>query len=212
MSDPRSSAPDEAQARAARWLQAWDAQGIHRTGTIGGGAGAAWLGREAAALGAEFSIEEFTLDRLDPVQCFVELDRRQVEAGPVFDAPSTDAQGMLGRLGEIGSDAEIGVAELSPLAVYTGEFERIRRDSPHRALVALCAGESPGLALLNAEQFRQPYGAPALHVSSTERAALVAAIAEAKSARLVSFSRRTPGHAFNLVVTLTGTARDKPPL
>jgi hypothetical protein len=140
------------------------------------------------------------------------MDGERIEAVPVFDAPATDAQGIVGRLGEIGSDAEIEVAELSPRAVYTGEFERIRRDSRHRALVVLCAGESPGLALLNAEQFRRPYGAPALHVSSTERAALVAAIAQGKSARLVSFSRRTPGHAFNLVVTLTGTARDKPPL
>ena len=204
--------PDEAQARAARWLEAWDAQGIHRTGTIGGRAGAAWLAREAAALGAEVSLEDFTLNRLDPIAAFLEMDGERIEAVPVFDAPATDAQGIVGRLGDIGSDAEIEVAELSPRAVYTGEFERIRRDSPHRALVVLCAGESPGLALLNAERFRRPYGAPALHVSSTERAALVAAIAQGKSARLVSFSRRTPGHAFNLVVTLTGTARDKPPL
>src|SRR4051812_49677741 len=81
MSERRSSAPDEAQARATRWLEAWDAQGIHRTGTIGGGAGAAWLGREAAALGAEFSIEEFTLNRLDPVECFVEVDGRSPDRG-----------------------------------------------------------------------------------------------------------------------------------
>src|SRR5438874_7016064 len=212
MSDPIPLASDEAQARAERGLEAWDAQGIHRAGTIGGRAGAAWVAREAAALGAEVSVEEFTLDRLDPVECFVELDGRRIEAVPVFDAPPTDPQGVVGRLGEIDSDAEIWVAELSPRAVYTGEVERIRRDSPHRALIILCAGESTGLALLNAEQFRQPYGAPALHVSSTERAALVAAIAQGKSARLVSFSRRMPGHAFNLVVTLPGTARDKPPL
>ena len=147
------------------------------------------MGREAAALGAEFSIEEFTLDRLDPVECFVELDRRQIEAVPVFDAPSTDAQGILGRLGEIGSDAEIGLAELSPRAVYTGEFEQIRRESPHRALIVLCAGDSPGLALLNAEKFPRPYGAPALHVSSADRAALVEAIAQRSPARCVSFSR-----------------------
>src|SRR5436305_15252670 len=105
MSDPIPLASDEAQARAARWLEAWDAQGIHRTGTIGGRAGAAWLAREAAALGAEVSVEEFTLDRLDPVECFVEMDGRRIEAVPVFEAPPTDPQGVVGRLGEIGSDA-----------------------------------------------------------------------------------------------------------
>src|SRR5438046_889887 len=148
MSGPTPSMPDDAQARAARWLEAWDAHGIHRTGTIGGRAGAAWLAREAAALGAEVSLEEFALDRLDPIAAFLEIDGERLEAVPVFDAPTTDVQGLVGRLGEIDSDAEIGVAELSPRAVYTGEFERIRRESRHRALVVLCAGGSPGLALL----------------------------------------------------------------
>ena len=131
----------EAQARAAKWLAAWDGQGIHRTASVGGKAGAAWLGREAAALGAEVWIEEFALDRLDPITCFLEFGVRQIAAMPVFDSPATDAQGVEGRLGTIGSRAEIGVAELSPRTVYTGEFERIRRDSPHRALVIACAGD-----------------------------------------------------------------------
>src|SRR5438067_10866914 len=106
MSDPARS-HDEAQARAAAWLAAWDGQGIHRTATIGGRAGAAWLAREAAALGAEVTIEEFALDRLDPLDCFLELGGRKVAAAPVFDAPATDAEGVTGRLGAIGDEAEI---------------------------------------------------------------------------------------------------------
>src|SRR5438876_9355145 len=105
---------DEAQARAAGWLKAWDGQGLHRTATLGGRAGAAWLAREAAALGAEVTIEEFALDRLDPLDCFLELGGRQIAAVPVFDAPATDAQGVTGRLGNIGGEAEVGVGELSP--------------------------------------------------------------------------------------------------
>jgi len=202
----------EAQARAAAWLAAWDGQGTHRTGAAGDLAGAEWLGREAAALGAEVWIEEFALDRLDPIGCVVEFGVRQIVAVPVFDAPATEVQGISGRLGGIGSDAEIGVAELSPRAVYTGEFERLRRDSPHRALVVLCAGERPGLGLLNAEQFRHPYGAPAVHVSSTDRPAVFEAMAQRRPARLVSSSRRTPTAARNVVVTLAGTKRGSPPL
>jgi hypothetical protein len=210
MSD--SAAFEEAQARAARWLADWDSQGIHRTGTIGGRASAAWLAREAAALGADTSVEEFPLDRLDPVECFLELGGRRIEAVPVFDAPATDAEGIVGRLGQVGSEAEIGVAELSPRSVYTGRFERIRRQTRHRTLVVLCAGERPGMGLLNADQFRQPYGAPALHLSSIDRPALEEAIAQGASARLVSISRRTPAHAFNVVVALAGRAGDRPPL
>jgi hypothetical protein len=203
---------DEAQTRAAGWLAAWDGQGIHRTATIGGRAGAAWLAREATALGAEVTIEEFALDRLDPVDCFLELAGRQIATVPVFDAPATDAEGIVGRLGNIGSEAEIGVAELSPRAVYTGEFARIRRDSPYRALAVLCTGERPGLGLLNAEQFRRPYGSPAVQVSSTDRPALVEAIAQHSPARLVNVSRRTATRAFNVVATLRGTGSAGAPL
>src|SRR5438876_6616758 len=187
---PRSDS-DEAQTRAAGWLKAWDGQGIHRTATLGGRAGAAWLAREAAALGAAVTIEEYALDRLDPITCFLEFGVRQIAAVPVFDSPATDDAGITGRLGNIGSDAEIGVAELSPRAVYTGEFARIRRDNPYRALIVLCAGDRPGLGLLNAEQFRHPYGAPAVHVSSIDRPALVEAIAQHSHARLVNVSHRT---------------------
>jgi len=207
-----ASSSMDLQTRAAAWLAAWDGQGIHRTGTKGGQAGAAWLAREAAALGADVTLEEFAFDRLDPIDCFLELGERRIEAVPVFDAPATDAAGIAGPLGTIGSDAEIGVAELSPRAVYTGEFERIRRDSPYRALLILCAGDRPGLGLLNAEQFRHPYGAPAVHVSSTDRPAVFDAIAQRAPARLVSISRRTAARAFNLVVTLRGADRDRPPL
>src|SRR5437763_7300257 len=189
-----------------------DGQGVHRTASSGGKAGAAWLGREAAALGAEVWIEEFALDRLDPLECFLEFGVRQIAAVPVFDAPATGDAGISGRLGAIGSEAEIGVAELSPRAVYSGEFERLRRDGPHRALVILCAGERPGMGLLNAEQFRNPYGPPALHVASTERPAVFEAIAQRRPARLVSLSKRTSAVARNVVVTLRGTQRDRRPL
>ena len=80
---------DQARQRAARWLAAWDAQGIHRTATAGDNAGAEWLTREVAALGAEVRIEEFALDRLDPITAFLEIGGERIEAVPVFDAPAT---------------------------------------------------------------------------------------------------------------------------
>jgi len=84
---------DSAQRRAARWLGIWDAQGIHRTAAAGDRAGAEWLAGEAAALGATVSIEEFALDRLDPVTAFLEFGGERLTAVPVFDAPATDAAG-----------------------------------------------------------------------------------------------------------------------
>src|ERR1051325_8066609 len=117
----------EAEARAARWLAAWDALGTHRSGTAGGSGGAAWLTREAAALGANATLEEFALDRTDPVSAYLDIAGERIAAVPVFDAPATDQTGIAGRLGPVGSDADIVVAELGPRAVYSGEFERLRR-------------------------------------------------------------------------------------
>ena len=202
----------ETEARAARWLAAWDALGIHRTGTPGGSGGAAWLTREAAALGANATLEEFALDRLDPVSAYLEIGGERIAAVPVFDAPATDQTGIAGRLGPAGSDADIVVAELGPRVVYSGEFERLRRMPGHRGFVVLCAGETPGMALINAEQFRTPYGTPAIHVASEAREAVLAGIAQGANARLVAHSRRVPAIVFNVVIELHGTGSTAPPL
>src|SRR6185312_7179916 len=107
--------------------------------------------------------------RLDPGAAFLEIGGERIPAVPAFDAPATDSEGIEGRLGPVGGDAEIAVAELPPQSVYSGEYERLRREGGHRAFVILCAGPSPGMALLNAEKFRTPFGMPTLHISSSAR-------------------------------------------
>jgi hypothetical protein len=212
MSGNATAISSDAGQRAASWLAAWDGQGTHRTGTAGDRAGADWLAREAAALGAPVTVEEFALDRLDPVAAYLEIGAERLEAVPVFDAPATDAAGIAGRLGSAGSAADIVVAELSPRAVYSGEFERLRRAGGHRGFVVLCTGEQPGMGLLNAESFRRPYGAPAIHLASGARELVFAAAAQGAPARLVAQSRRTAARARNLVITLPVADAAGPPL
>jgi hypothetical protein len=196
---------NDAIDRAAAWLQAWDGQGTHRTATAGDHAGAAWLAAEAAALGAKPEIEEFALDRLDPGGCFLEFEGTRLDAVPAFDAPA--GREVKGRLG-----AEIAVAELTPQTVYTGEYRALRQKGRHQALVIICKGDASGTGLLNAEQFGEPYGAPAIHVSSEVRDAVLAAAGRGASARFVSESRRTRALAKNVVVTLRGSDPPLPPL
>jgi len=195
----------DAETRAATWLAAWDGQGTHRTGTPGDRAGAEWLAREAAALGAIVTAEEFDLDRLDPARVYVEIAGTRIAGVPVFDAPPTGIDGIEGRLG-----SDIAVAELSPRAVYSGEFEDRRRGPRHHAMIVICAGEAPGLALINAEKFNAPYGAPAIHVPSEARELVLAHHGE--PARLVSYSRRATAKAVNIVAALPGRASGRPPL
>jgi hypothetical protein len=180
MRDPTSS------ARAVSWLQSWDSQGIHRTGTAGDQAGADWLAREAASLGASVTIEPFSLNRIDPVSCWIESDGGRIEGVPVFDSPSTGPDGISGPL---------AIVPLSPWAVYTPDYHAMRRASDQSGLVIACQGPEPGLSLLNAERFREPYGCPAIHVAEMPRA---------EPTRMVSYYRRSRAEACNVVVTIPG--------
>lgn len=200
----------DAQRRAASWLRAWDGSGTHRTGTAGDAAGAAWLAREAASLGAQVTIEEFALDRIDPVAAYLEVDGVRFDGVPVFDAPATGAGGIAGTLGAIGNDATIAVAAQSPHAVYSGEYRALRNNAAHAGLAIVCQGGQPGLALLNAEQFRRPYGSPAIHLPAEAHDAILAAIARGASARLVAHSTRSPARASNVVVTIAGHDPSRP--
>jgi hypothetical protein len=203
---------DDATIRAIAWLTAWDSQGIHRTATVGDQAGADWLVQEAASLGAAPAVEKFALDRLDPVDAYLEFDGARVLGVPVFDAPPTGGDGVASILGPAGAETSIAVIELSPRDIYTPDYEELRRNPAHRGLVIVCKGANPGLGLLNAEGFRQPYGAPAIHVSSEARDTVLAAAGRRATARLVAASRRTPAYACNVVVIICGQDRARPPV
>jgi hypothetical protein len=207
---------DDGATRAAAWLRAWDSQGIHRTATAGDEAGAVWLMREAADLDAAPAAEGFALDRLDPVSAYFECDGERIPGVPVFDSPGTSADGIAGILTPIGEpvagQATIVVAELSPFNVYSPDYEQLRRGAAGCGLLILCKGAQPGLGLLNAEQFRSPYGAPAIHVPSEARDAVLAAAERRTPARLVAASRRTPARARNTVVTIPGRDSSRTPV
>jgi hypothetical protein len=197
----------EEETRAAAWLQAWDSQDTHRTGTAGDHQGAEWLAAEARALGAEVMVEEFAFARLDPVLACLEVGGRRISGVPVFDAPPSPADGIEGRLGH-----DIAVAELSPRAVYSGEFRRRREAGGDRGFVVICQGDEPGLGLLNAEQFREPYGAPAIQVPSAARDIVLAAAERGEPARLVAHSERREARAVNIVAAIKGSVPGRKPL
>jgi hypothetical protein len=203
---------DEARARAVGWLTAWDSQGAHRTATAGDEAGAVWLAQEAAGLGVEVGTEVFELNRLDPVACYLELDGERISAAPAFDAPGTGANGVTGTLSFGGHGRAILVAKLTPRSVYSGEYERLRRDTAHRAVVIVCTGERPGMGLLNAENFRNPYGQPTIHVSSEASETVLAGAARVASARVVAENRYVPAPARNVVAVIAGSRRGSPPV
>jgi hypothetical protein len=131
---------------------------------------------------------------------------------PAFDAPPTNGDGIAGTLSLSGHDQAILVAQLWPRSVYTGEYERLRRDTAHRALLIVCTGDRPGMGLLNAERFRHPYGAPTIHVSSDASDVVLAGATRAAPARVVAESRYIPAAARNVVVAIRGSRPSSPPV
>jgi hypothetical protein len=211
------ASPGALEQRVAAVIQAYDAQGNHRTGTEVDNASAEWLAEQVRQLGVESSLEPFTLNRVDPQSCYLHVDGRRIDGVPVFDAGFTNAEGVHGRLGPLGSDAEIGLAEseTSKLA-EPGVEQRSQvseaRQSRHKAVVVLTRGTRPGLYLMNASAFSKPFGPPMLQISSAESNWLNQQSQSRTEATLVAQVRRTTARAFNVTVKIAGSNATLAPL
>jgi hypothetical protein len=204
---PRAVALEQ---RIAYVLAAYDAQGNHRTGTSSDNASAEWLARQVQQLGAKPELEPFALSRVDPQSCHLRIADRRIDGVPLFDANFTDAEGVRGRLGLLGSDAEIGLAETEPLGVTEGVKAQAgqvaeARQSRHKAVVLLTRGSHPGLFLLNAGSFTKPIGPPTLQVSSVESGWLKEQARQRAEATLVAHASRTTAEALNVTAKVAGS-------
>jgi hypothetical protein len=203
---------DETQKRAARWIAAYDRQGVHRTGTKVDEQSARWLARQARQCGGAPSLEPFTLNRVDPRACYLQIGERRIEGLPVFDGAFTGAGGVSGRLGLIDSEAEIGLAEATPNAEYVPAYAKMRREARHRAIVVVTRGARPGLSPINAAHFNEPYGPPVLQVSSAELEWLKAQAEKRAAATFVAQVARTRAQAFNVTAKIKGADAKLTPL
>jgi hypothetical protein len=194
----------EANQRIARLIKEYDGHGIHRTGTAGDKGSADWLAAEVSRLGVNPVLEPFAIDRVDPLNSFVEIGTRRIEGLPLFDAAFTDANGVRGKLGEFGGETELGLIELPANAEYGANYESTRRASPHRALLIITKGGRAGLCPINGAYFKHPFGSPALQVSSEHGEWLKQQAQQSAPARVVAHVKRTKTKAYNVTATIKG--------
>jgi hypothetical protein len=204
VADP--AAPAE---RASGIVREYDAQGNHRTGTEVDSASAKWLAERVRQLGIEVQLESFPLDRVDPGDAWIESAGRRIGGVPLFDAGSTGATAIEGRIGPLGGDRPIALVAIS--SADLGALSRARA-SRHTGLVLVPQGARAGLTLLNAPAFREPSGPPALQVSSAEADWLRARVAEGAEARLSVPAARTGAQAHNVVAFIPGRVPGQAPL
>ena len=212
-----SRSEDTVEQRVSAIIQAYDAQGNHRTGTEVDRLSAEWLAAEVRRLGLEPSLESFTLDRVDPQTCYLRVGERRIDGVPLFDGSFTDGQGVRGKLGPLGSSAEIGLIDIGPFkleaprAEHEGPISSARRGT-HKGLVIVTRARRPGLFLSNALAFRNPSGPPMLQVSNTESEWLMEQSRKGTEATLVAHVTRTTAQAFNVTVKIPGRNPNLPPL
>jgi hypothetical protein len=198
------------EQQVASILQAYDAQGNHRTATEIDNASADWLANQARQNGVEVSLEPFPVSRVDPQSCYLRVGARRIDSVPVFDAGFSGPEGVRGRLGPLGSNAEIGLAESEPAKLIDPGVEQRdqvlkARRSQHKGVVVLTRGIRPGLYLLNAADFLKPFGPPMLQISSSESEWLRKMAAERAEAALVVHVTRSAARAFNVVARIAGS-------
>jgi hypothetical protein len=209
------ASPVALEQRVATVLQAFDAQGNHRTGTAADKASAEWLANQVRQLGIKASLEPFPLSRIDPQLAYVRIGNRRIDGVPMFDGSFTTADGVSGRLGPLNSDAEIGLAETAPVNVaQTAEADIIpaARQSRHRAVILVTGATRPGLFLSNAPAFLNPAGPPMLQVSNVEGAWLQQRAQEHIEVTVVAAIERIQAEAFNVTAKISGRDRSLTPL
>lgn len=198
--------------RIARLIEEFDAQGWHRSGTQVDHDSTQWLTDLVSDAGAKVSAESFPLNRVDPQESYLEVNGERIDGLPLFDGTFTDDGGMHGRIGPLGSDAEIGVGVLSHHPEENQRFSQMRRDGLHKGMVAITLGDRPGLMATNAPAFRDPFGPPVLQVSSESHSLIEEFTRDGAEAHLVVSATRTKTETFNVVGRMNGSDVDLAPL
>lgn len=202
----------EQQRRIAEIVRAYEQQGIHRTATETDRNSGDWLMGQVRECGLKPGRENFNISRVDPVASSLSATGRRIEGLPLFDGGFTDGAGVRGRVGALGSSAEIGVTEIAPNTAERGALGEARRQSRHLAIIAITRGGRPGLCPSNAESFLHPFGPPVLQVSSEEAGWVNGLAHEGKQAVVIAQAGRTPSESFNVTASIAGSDPKLPPL
>ena len=208
------SAQQDARERVARIVREYDSQGDHRTGSPVDAQSGRWLADRVDDAGIVPEIEWMGFSRIDIQAAYVEIGDRRAEGVPLFDGGFTDAAGVTGTLGALDGAGTIGLGQFGPRA--GADFHAYRRTTSHRAAVTVTGGPAngvpEGLALLNAPDFKAPFGPPVLQVASRHRDWLADAAAAGAAARVVAHVSRRPEEVFNVTATLRGTEPSLAPI
>jgi hypothetical protein len=192
-----------------RDIEAWDRIRDHRTGTAGDHSTDDWLCHALQTAGLTATIDTFDFERLDVHECHVDIASQRIPGVPMFDAGSTGPEPIEGQLGK-----EILCSTFAPFDAHptTLATQSVRKESNCRALIAISAGQLPdnqfsvvdGLALVNAESYRKPWGPPVVQVSSEYGDVLRRGASQQEPASVLVDTTRAQATANNIGALIAG--------
>ena len=158
-------------------IAAWDSQPEHRTGTPGDEQTSDWLAAEISKVGLTPNIDEFDFARRTPVLCSIQVGELKVEGIPFFDGGITGRWGTTTKLSPVSEGTGITVGEFMPMGgdEDTKLLIQQRANPKVVGVVAISKMPSPGIGLLNADDYKTPYGVPVLQVDGINREILLQA-------------------------------------
>lgn len=202
--------------RIASVISEFSNQGIHRTGTDVDAGCAEWLVHRLREYGVTGRLDPLQLERIEILAASFEFDGVKMEGIPLFDCTYTDENGISGTLGPIGSSADIGVIMLPPSTASPlhSQLDEARRNNSHKAMIAVTDLSYPreGIAVINAEDFREPVGPPVLQIANTHWDALQQAMNANRTATVVAQCERVPATAYNVSARIAGRNPSLPPM
>lgn len=199
---------EEQRQRISKIFEAYDSQGIHRTGTEGDIKNAQWLAGEIKGLGLEPVMDGFSINRMDIKEASLKIGRRKIKGVPVFDSITNEKEIITGSLGRFNSNASLGASLIS----RDQNLEKERHRNRHRGLVIAKKGAFPGLFLINAYNFKNPFRPPILQISNENWPWIEQMIGINAEATLIIDSIRTKVEVFNVVAHLGGKQSNLSPL
>ena len=211
-----AAAESTMQSRIAAIISEYASQGIHRTGTDVDNESAAWLIQRIEEIGVEAAESSFVFQRLQPVTTHLALPDMTIAGVPLYDCQYTGEEGVTGSIGELGSVADIGVSMSLPHAsAPNGKLiQASRKTGTHKAIVIVTDDRLPadGIALLNAEDFSEPFGPPVLQVASKDWPAIQGAMQSGVQAQLVLHCEYVESTAKNVEAKIAGSHPDLAPV
>ena len=155
-----------------RDLVKWDSIELHRTGTEGDNETAHWLADEIKRCHLVPELDSFNFTKRTPGKSIVTNGFHTAKGLPLFDGGSTSPDGVKGALGSLEDKNVIAVTKYgsSTMDEASIKLNNARKRNEHPAIVAIAdvSPSKPGLAVLNAESYKNPFGPPVLQVATKE--------------------------------------------